>query len=93
MHDSSRRYNDYPLNDVVAKAEQLIAKGHTVYQKFTCAGCGARLTVDQPNTFHPSGRCDRCPYVTNIRIRGCNFMVVMSSPTAFDAAPKKAGRP
>jgi hypothetical protein len=73
-----RNYNDYPLEAVVAKASVLIAKGCEVYQKYTCAGCGARLTMTKPNVFHHSGTCDRCSGVTNIRWHGCNMMVVSS---------------
>jgi hypothetical protein len=71
-----RMYRDYPFDAVVAKAEALSDEGHDVYQKFTCRGCGARLTVEQPNIFHETGTCDNCPAITNIRRFGCNFMIV-----------------
>ncbi|MBO4222002.1 hypothetical protein [Bradyrhizobium neotropicale] len=71
-----REYSNYPLEAVVAKANLLIKQGCDVYQKFTCSGCGARLTMAKPNVFHGSGTCDRCSRTTNIRINGCNMMVV-----------------
>jgi hypothetical protein len=73
-----RQYTDYPLEAVVAKANALIANGCEVYQKFTCASCGARLTMSKPNIFHPTGTCDQCSRITNIRWTGCNMMVVSS---------------
>jgi hypothetical protein len=73
---TSRCYNNYPLQDVVAKANTLIARGCEVYQKFSCVYCGSRLTMSEPNVFHPTGTCDRCSRVTDIRRNGCNMMVV-----------------
>jgi hypothetical protein len=68
---------DFPFEDVVASAVAQMKKGHFVYQKFTCAGCGQRLTIDQPNIFFETGTCDKCPAVTNIKAQGCNFLVHM----------------
>ena len=76
MMEQKRQYHDYPFADVTAKAREKVLEGHTVYQKFTCAGCGARLTIDQPNLFFETGTCDRCSTITNIRARGCNYMLV-----------------
>lgn len=69
------KYNDYPFDDVVKKAEALIAQGANVYQKFTCSGCGNRLTMGEPNKFFETGTCDKCPTVTDIKSKGCNYMV------------------
>jgi hypothetical protein len=68
---------DYPFTQVVKTADLLIQQGHDVYQKFTCAGCGRRLTMDVKNTFYEEGTCDRCEHVTDIRKDGCNYLVVM----------------
>jgi hypothetical protein len=70
------KYKDYPFYEVAKAADQLIAQGCAVYQKFTCSGCGARLSMDEPNVFHKMGTCDKCPAVTNIEKQGCNYMVV-----------------
>jgi hypothetical protein len=69
-------YRDYPFDAVVAKANLIIALGHEVHQRFSCASCGARLTVDTPNVFRETGTCNKCWSVTNIRARGCNYMVI-----------------
>jgi hypothetical protein len=69
------KYNDYPLEECKRAAKELNRKGLFVYQKFTCSGCGRRLTMDVANTFFTEGSCDNCPTVTNIERQGCNYMV------------------
>ncbi len=66
---------DFPFNDVLLKAKKLSEQGAHVYQKFTCTGCGQRLTMETPNVFHETGTCDKCEAVTDIRASGCNYMV------------------
>jgi hypothetical protein len=67
---------DYPLLDCVAKADELVKRGCRVYQKFTCSGCGKRLTIETPNVFHTQGTCDNCSAITNIARQGCNYMLI-----------------
>jgi hypothetical protein len=69
-------YKDFPFDKVCETAERLASEGFKVYQKFTCAGCGTRLTIDEPNHFHRMGSCDKCNVITNIEQRGCNYMVI-----------------
>jgi hypothetical protein len=69
------KYEDHPLLEVAEHADRLIKMGADVYQKFTCAGCGQRLTMEKPNVFYKTGVCDRCPTITNIEERGCNMLV------------------
>ena len=66
---------DFPWHEVAKKAEALAKSGVDVYQKFTCSGCGQRLTMDVPNHFYEEGTCDKCPAVTDIKKQGCNFMI------------------
>ena len=68
-------YKDFPFDDVVKRASELIKQGASVHQKFTCSGCGQRLTIEEPNIFHTEGTCDKCPAITDIRKQGCNYMV------------------
>jgi transcription elongation factor Elf1 len=67
---------DYPFQDVVNTANEILASVPTaqLYQKFTCAHCGARQTMETPNTFHTTGICEECDSVTDIEARGCNYM-------------------
>jgi len=73
-------YKDHPLNDVVRDANAKIADGATVHQKFTCEHCGSRQTMDAPNTFYRTGRCEECGKVTDIAARGCNFLAIFKRP-------------
>lgn len=65
---------DHPFNEVVKTAEGLIKKGVNTFQKFTCDGCGVRQTIDVPNVFYTSGKCEECGHVTDIRAKGCNYL-------------------
>jgi hypothetical protein len=67
--------NNYPLDECAAKAERLVAAGAQVYQKFTCSSCGSRQTIDTPNVFYTTGRCEECGHITNIKADGCNYLV------------------
>lgn len=68
-------YTDHPFYEVVAKADELIAAGATVWFKFTCANCGSRQTFDVPNTAYKSGRCEECDHVTNVEEQGMNYLL------------------
>jgi hypothetical protein len=70
---------NHPFEEVLASANEVIERGGTVYQKFSCSNCGQRLTMDVPNTFYPEGNCDQCGHVTNIRETGCNFLAVFEA--------------
>ena len=69
---------DHPFYEVVANVERLAARGDLCFQKFTCAGCGNRLTMGVPNRIYTTGSCDRCGHVTDIEAQGCNFLLLMS---------------
>ena len=70
---------NHPFDDVVKTVQEQIAQGHLCFQKFTCAGCGQRLTIDEPNLFYTSGSCDRCGHITDIKKTGCNMVLIMRS--------------
>jgi hypothetical protein len=67
---------DYPIDEVAATALKWVREGATIYQKFTCAGCGSRQAMDVPNRLFTSGSCEACGHVTDIEARGCNYLVV-----------------
>ena len=67
---------DHPFDKVVRSADKIIRFGAIVYQKFTCSHCGKRQTIDVPNTFYTSGSCEECYHITNIKEKGCNYLVV-----------------
>jgi predicted RNA-binding Zn-ribbon protein involved in translation (DUF1610 family) len=70
------KYHDYPLEEIGDACMEHIKKGATIYQKFTCADCGARLMMDIPNTLFTEGTCDKCGHVTDIRQAGCNYLLI-----------------
>lgn len=67
---------DYPFDEVTAEAEKLVAQGAMVHQKFTCQHCRVRQTMEEPNTFYTSGRCEECGGITDIKARGCNYLLI-----------------
>lgn len=70
--------SDFPFHECVATAQEVIAAGGTIYQKFTCGKCGARQTMTDSNKFYTGGKCEECGYTTDLKIMGCNYMVVFS---------------
>ena len=67
-------FKDLPWEEGLAKAGEAVAQGATLYQKFTCAQCGTRQTMDVPNTFYKEGECEECRHVTNIMQHGFGYM-------------------
>lgn len=73
-------YTDYPWDEVVEAAERLIKeKGATLHQKFTCEKCGSRQTMAVPNVFYVQGECEECGFVTDIRTKGCNYLMILTT--------------
>lgn len=68
---------DYPFYEICNSVQEQIILGHECYQKFTCAKCGNRLTIEIPNVMYASGSCDKCGHITNIEKQGCNYCLVM----------------
>lgn len=73
---------DHPLYEVAEQAGALIQAGHTVHQKFTCARCGSRQTMGEPNIFFVKGKCEECGHETDLRVRGCNYIALLDLPGA-----------
>ena len=48
-------------------------------QKWTCDGCGQRVTATNINTLTEHGHCQNCNHVTDIVKRGCNYALIRSS--------------
>jgi hypothetical protein len=68
--------SDFPFDEVAAEAAEKITMGFDIHQKFTCAGCGQRLTMADKNIFYMQGTCDQCPTVTDIKKQGCNYLLI-----------------
>ena len=66
---------NHPFWTVAEAAHKLVLAGADIYQKFTCAACGQRLTMGEKNKFFKTGTCDKCGAVTDIEAAGCNYLV------------------
>jgi hypothetical protein len=82
------KYDDFPFTEAFEQAQGHRRVGSLIYQKWTCAGCGARLS-GEPNHWTTQGRCDEvegskgCGHITDLVKSGCNFAVIMTlGPTA-----------
>jgi hypothetical protein len=67
---------DHPFYEVAAQAQVMMALGHTIHQKFTCARCGSRQTMAMPNVFYQLGQCEECGHETDIVAQGCNYVAM-----------------
>jgi hypothetical protein len=65
---------DFAFAEVMRKAAIMSSQGMDVFQKFTCSGCGKRVTRPEPNLFLPTGRCS-CGTTTDISRRGCSYEI------------------
>jgi DNA-directed RNA polymerase subunit RPC12/RpoP len=81
---------DHPFAEIAAAMEKHASKGHMCYQKYTCAGCGQRLGMNEPNVLYRTGKCDHCGHVTDIEAQGCNYLLEMHGPATVDEFIKRA---
>ena len=79
---------NHPLEECVKGANKFVAGGCQVYQKWTCAKCGDRVTAYNPNTFSEQCHHEDCGHITDIRLSGCNYMVVASGNAAIETVHK-----
>jgi hypothetical protein len=67
--------HNYPMDDILTEVNKVLENPNVnVFQKFTCAGCGNRLTIEEPNTFYTSGKCDACGHITDIKKGRLQFL-------------------
>ena len=81
-----KKHPDFPFYECVEAGLKLRRRGFTTYQKFTCRGCGARLTIDAPNCWFKHGHCDKCNTVTDLEKHGCNYAAMFN----FDPSVEEA---
>lgn len=72
--------NVHPWAKVLENANKKIKLGFTVHQQFNCSNCGAKQTMEKPNVFYKTGRCEQCGHVTDIERDGMNFMAMIDIP-------------
>jgi hypothetical protein len=61
-------HHDFPLEDLAEELENLVAEGWTVFQKWTCRGCGERCISDEPNVIHRAMRHANCGTVSKVSV-------------------------
>lgn len=70
------QYNDRPFDECCVEAKKLADLGAYVFQKWTCDGCGERVTANNPNNFTTRGLHEDCGYITDIKKKGCGFLLL-----------------
>lgn len=49
------QYKDYPITEMWPRLAELAEQGHTWWLKWTCPGCGERVTATTPNAYSKGG--------------------------------------
>lgn len=80
----AHKMNHYPLEDCARTAAEQVAKGHNVYQKWQCDKCDTIQTIEEPNKFYTSGKCEECGHITDMLKKGCNYMLVARNASIQD---------
>ncbi len=71
-----KKFQDFPLKEIREAVAAHVKEGRTIHQKFTCSGCGKRLTISEPNTLYREGECEDCGTVTDLEVTGCNYLMM-----------------
>lgn len=76
---SDSAHVNVPVEQCMEDASRVIERhpGSLVWQKWDCAHCGSRQTMETPNTFYDSGRCESCGEVSPIT--HCNFLLALAT--------------
>ena len=73
------KHQDFPLTEVATACDSLIKRGSFILQKWTCDGCGQRVTAQNINVLCQHGHCQHCGRVTDLTVKGCNYALIQSS--------------
>ena len=76
---SREKIKDYSLLEIEPTCQLILGIGGTFFQKFTCAHCGSRQTMETANMLFVSGSCEECGESTDIIKSGCNVAAVFKS--------------
>lgn len=69
-------YNDYPLDAIRKSMERRARAGAVTFFKWTCTGCGDRVTANEPNTVLTKALHEDCGAVTDCEVTGGNFLFI-----------------
>jgi len=67
---------NFPLAEVIPACRRLVDAGATIYQKWTCGGCGRRVQGNNPNMIVEMGHCEECGHITDLKKTGCNYTLI-----------------
>jgi hypothetical protein len=81
---------DFPIAEISASCEKLIAAGGFIQQVWTCDGCARRISANSLNTITHHGSCQHCHTITNLDERGCNFRAIITSAPGMTVAQMEA---
>ena len=70
--------HDHDYGECARGAEHVIADGHTIFQKWWCAGCGHRCLASRANHWTPLCVCEDCGTITDVKQQGCNYAAVLT---------------
>lgn len=76
-------YNDYPVDVIVESMTRQVKRGAVTFMKWTCAGCGERVTANEPDKVYLTAQHEErsdgssCGAITDVQKQGCNFMFVL----------------
>lgn len=73
------KHNDFPLQEVCDQLNRYAKQYPNLqfFQKFSCEHCGSRQTMAEANKLYASGVCEECGKSTDIKARGCNYMLII----------------
>lgn len=79
-----KEQKNYPITQIAISCNEAMAKGAIVHQKWTCLNpnCGARQTMEVPNTLFTSGKCEECNEISPIE--ECNFTAIFAAGSNVD---------
>lgn len=78
------KHNDYPIEECATAMQPFLDAGCHFHQKFSCEKCGSRQTIAKADQWFATGACEECGHITDIRKRGCNYMLA-GPPAVIDA--------
>lgn len=67
---------DYPLDTIRQSMQDWLDKGAVTFFKWTCAGCGDRVTANEPNTVLTQALHEDCGHTTDCEKQGGNFLFI-----------------
>lgn len=82
MSEDNPAASNMPFAILIRDCGAQIAAGHIVFQKVTCAGCGARIGIEEPNRFYTKIRHDgddSCGHVTDCEKTGGGYMLSITN--------------